>query len=466
VPVEVIGTSQVVYTEVDGRYTVQVPPGAHQIKVLLEGYQEKTIAVQAGQDRTVTLDVGLTMVKFAETVTVTAQAIDVLTSSAEAQLIERRQASVITDNVGSQEMKQNGDSDAAAAMSRVTGLSLVDNRYVFVRGLGERYSNTTLAGSVIPTREPDKKVVPLDLFPTGLIDSVQVSKSYSPDKSAEFAGGLVQIVPMKLPVSPVVDFTYGISFFSTGDRQEHSAQPARQPRRLRLRQRRARAAVRVSGQQDRSSGDLHARRRGHGERDYRVPAAVRQPVAPGQRQRQARPELGRDLRQPIQQPRRRRQRHHSYKEQFVEEDRRFYRIHEEGVLDTDRLPHAARHAEGAARHRRQPVIPVPAAQRITFENFYTHSGRDEGRTFQGINLDNQREYRNFRVQFIEEGLISNAVGGEHFFQGGSTSFRSRRRKPTLGTCSSTTPPPRGDLRAEQHRHGVPIQRGDSSDRRV
>ena len=157
-----------------------------------------------------TADVGLTMAKFAETVTVVAQAVDLQTSSAEAQLIERRQASVITDNIGSQEMKNNGDSDAAAAMSRVTGLSLVDNQYVFVRGLGERYSNTTLAGSVLPTTEPDKKVVPLDLFPTGLIDSVQVSKSYSPDRSAEFAGGLVQIVPMKLPNQPVVDFSYGL----------------------------------------------------------------------------------------------------------------------------------------------------------------------------------------------------------------------------------------------------------------
>ncbi len=112
-------------------------------------------------------------------------------------------------------MRNNGDSDAAAAMSRVTGLSLVDNQYVFVRGLGERYSNTTLAGSVLPTTEPDKKVVPLDLFPTGLIDSVQVNKSYSADRSAEFAGGLVQIVPMKLPNRPVLDFAYGISHYST-----------------------------------------------------------------------------------------------------------------------------------------------------------------------------------------------------------------------------------------------------------
>ena len=100
-------------------------------------------------------------------------------------------------------------------MSRVTGLSVVDNQYVFVRGLGERYSNTTLAGSVLPTTEPDKKVVPLDLFPAGLLDSVQVNKSYSPDRSAEFAGGLVQILPLKLPDRPVLDFSYGVSSIRT-----------------------------------------------------------------------------------------------------------------------------------------------------------------------------------------------------------------------------------------------------------
>ena len=61
------------------------------------------------------------------------------------------------------------------------------------------------------------------------------------------------------------------------------------------------------------------------------------------------------------------------------------------------------------------------SQRLSFENFYTHSGRDEGRFFEGINLDNAREYRNYRLQFIEEGLMANAVGGEHFFQGLSNS---------------------------------------------
>ncbi len=214
-PVEVVGTSQVVYTDVDGRYVLTVPPGTHQIKVVLDGYQEKLVNITTGEERTITADIGIVMSRFAETVNVTGQAVDAETSSAAAQLVERRNADVITDNLGAQEMRANGDSDAAAALSRVTGMSVVDNQYVFVRGLGERYSNTTLAGASIPTTEPDKKVVPLDLFPAGLIDSIQVAKSYSPDKSAEFAGGLVQIIPLKLPSRPVFDVSYGVNFYST-----------------------------------------------------------------------------------------------------------------------------------------------------------------------------------------------------------------------------------------------------------
>jgi hypothetical protein len=213
VPVEVVGTKEVVYTDVDGRYILQLRPGQHQLKITVDGYQERLINLEVGAERTVTANIGLTMKGVTETVVVQGRAVDVQTSSAEAQLIERKQAPVITDNIGAQEMKANGDRDAASAMERVTGVSIVENSYVFVRGLGERYSNTTLAGSVLPTTEPDKKVVPLDLFPTGLIDSVQVNKSYSPDKSAEFAGGLVQIVPIKLPSQPVFDLTYGLGYF-------------------------------------------------------------------------------------------------------------------------------------------------------------------------------------------------------------------------------------------------------------
>ena len=107
-------------------------------------------------------------------------------------------------------MKANNDSNAAAGLSRVTGLSVVGDGYVFVRGLGERYSSTTLGGVSLPTTEPERRVVSLDLFPAGLVDNVKVAKTYSPDQSAEFAGGLVQIEPLKFPARPVFNVGFGV----------------------------------------------------------------------------------------------------------------------------------------------------------------------------------------------------------------------------------------------------------------
>jgi TonB-dependent receptor len=422
VPVEVVETKEVAYTDVDGRYTVQVPPGKYTLKIGLEGYQEKTITVEAA-GRTMTADVGLTMAKFKETVTVTAQAIDLQTSSAEAQLVERRQASVITDNIGAQEMKNNGDSDAAAAMSRVTGLSLVDNQYVFVRGLGERYSNTTLAGSVLPTTEPDKKVVPLDLFPTGLIDSVQVNKSYSPDRSAEFAGGLVQIVPMKLPNQPVLDFSYGLNFYSTatgksipmsplggrdalGYDNGARALPSIFPNDKIVRQGIYTPDVGFSADQITQFGRALENRW----------LPVNKDGKPGQNWSAT---LGNRFGSKLGVVA---SITHSYKENFIDEQRGFFRIAGAGELENTsdyRILTGTQKAQlGIVGNVSYQFTPN---QRLTVENFYTHSGRDEGRLFQGTNLDNQREYKNFRLQFVEEGLLANAVGGEHFFQNASNS---------------------------------------------
>jgi outer membrane receptor protein involved in Fe transport len=424
IPVEVIGTGRVVYTDVDGRYLIEVPAGSHQIRVAMEGYQEKTITVDATRpaERTITADVGLTMARFAETVTVTGELVNSQTASAEAQLIERKQSQVITDNMGAQEMKANGDSDAAAAMSRVTGLSVVDNQYVYVRGLGERYSNTTLAGSVIPTTEPDKKVVPLDLFPAGLIDSVQVAKSYVPDRSAEFAGGLVQIVPLKLPFRPVLDLSYGLSFLENATGKSIPLSPL--------------------GNRDWLGYDAGARSLPSGFPDSKIvrrglftPDVGYSPeeiTAFGRAldnrwvpvSRNARPgqtwsvvtgnrfdKLG--VIASVSQ---------SYKEQFVDETRRFFRTAEAGALEA-----VSDYAIQTGAQRAQFGVVANVAyqftsnHRVSVENFYTHSGRDEGRFFEGDNSENQRFYRNYRLQFIEEGLVSNGASGEHFFQTWSNS---------------------------------------------
>jgi TonB-dependent receptor len=417
VPVEVVGTSEVVYTDVDGKYVLDLPPGAHELKVTMDGYQERRLKLDVVAGTSPTVDVALPMQGFTEQLTVAAAAVDAASSSAEAQLIERKNANVISDNMGALEMRANGDSDAAAAMQRVTGLSVVDNQYVFVRGLGERYSNTTLAGSTIPTTEPDKKVVPLDLFPTGLIDSVQIAKSYSADKSADFAGGLVQIVPLKFPSRPTLDLSWGMDFYSNATGEDiilsplgsrdwlgfddgARAMPAIFPDSKIVRRGIYTPDVGFSPDEITTFGRAL-------ENTWRPTASTGDPgqnwsVVYGNRFGK----LG-VIASASQ----------SYKEQYLEEQRAFYRVEEGselGVVSDYQMQTGTQRAQlGIVGNVAYQFTPN---HRLALENFYTHSGRDEGRYFEGPNFENNQYYRNYRVQFIEEGLFSNGVTGEHFFQ--------------------------------------------------
>jgi hypothetical protein len=81
----------------------------------------------------------------------------------------------------------------------MTGVTVSDGKYVFVRGLGERYSQTSLNGSSLPSPEPEKSVVPLDLFPSGFLESLETQKSYTPDQPADFSGGTVKINTKDFP---------------------------------------------------------------------------------------------------------------------------------------------------------------------------------------------------------------------------------------------------------------------------
>ncbi|MCC7034143.1 MAG: TonB-dependent receptor [Acidobacteria bacterium] len=423
VPVEVVGQGETVYTDIDGRYSVDLAPGSYQLKVSMDGYQERLLALEvpAGQ-RTVVADVGLSMAKFAETVVVRGEAPSAEIATTEAQLTERKRASVITDNLGGQEMKDNADSDAAAAMSRVTGLSVVDNQYVFVRGLGERYSNTTLNGAVIPTTEPDKKVVALDLFPSGLLSSVSVAKSYTPDRSAEFAGGLVEVMPLKFPSQTVLDFSYSLGFNSqtTGDDvlgyagsgsdwrgfdNGLRALPSAVPNRKVIRGGIYTPNVGVLTSELETIGESFAN-------NWNLRSRQALPNQSGGATFGARAGKVGFIGSYTQ----------SYREQFNEERQVYYRTGQGGTLtefsDYDFDIATRRASIGAVGNVSLQMTPN---QRVTWENFYSHSGRDEARQFEGFNSDINTTIRNQRLFWIEEDLLSTGLTGEHFFSGAGNS---------------------------------------------
>jgi TonB-dependent receptor len=109
------------------------------------------------------------------------------------------------------EIAKTGEGNIAGALGRVTGLSLVGNGYVYVRGLGDRYSLALLNGSPLPSPEPLKRVVPLDLFPSGVIASSLVQKSYSVNFPGEFGGGVINLTTKAVPRDPFLSFGFGVS---------------------------------------------------------------------------------------------------------------------------------------------------------------------------------------------------------------------------------------------------------------
>ena len=129
-----------------------------------------------------------------------------LQGSASAVIEERKNQAFVADILGAEQLSRTGDSDAASALRRVTGLTLVDGKFIYVRGLGERYSSARLNGAAIPSPDLTRNVLPLDIIPSSIIESLAVQKAYSPSMPAAFGGGSIDIRTKTVPS----EFTAGI----------------------------------------------------------------------------------------------------------------------------------------------------------------------------------------------------------------------------------------------------------------
>jgi len=120
----------------------------------------------------------------------------------------------------SEDLARQGDSNAALALTRVTGLSIAEGRFVYVRGLGERYSSALLNNSPLPSPEPLQRVVPLDLFPSSVLEQIQVQKSYSVEFPGEFGGGVIALGTLGIPDEAFLNIGVGTSYNSASSLQQ------------------------------------------------------------------------------------------------------------------------------------------------------------------------------------------------------------------------------------------------------
>lgn len=137
-----------------------------------------------------------------------------LQSASDSIIDERIEQPYAADVLGFDQISRAGDADIASALSRVTGLTVVDDQYVYVRSLGERYSSTRLNGAAVPSPELTRNVLPLDLLPSTIVKTLKVQKAYSPDLPATFGGGSVDIRTKGIPDELVFDISIGTGWNS------------------------------------------------------------------------------------------------------------------------------------------------------------------------------------------------------------------------------------------------------------
>ncbi|MFZ5515863.1 MAG: TonB-dependent receptor domain-containing protein [Candidatus Zhuqueibacterota bacterium] len=206
------GTTIGISADLDGYYRLlNVAPGSYTLVVRMMGYTETKITdVVVQADQTTIINASLqTEVLKTEGVTVTAKAV----RNTESLLLKDRQKAVaLSDAVSAEAISQAGAGDAAEAVKQITGASVVGGKYVYVRGLGDRYTSTQLNGASIPSTDPYKRSGSIDLVPTNLIDNIVTVKSFTPDKPGDFSGGTVDIKTKDFPEELKIEFASSAAY--------------------------------------------------------------------------------------------------------------------------------------------------------------------------------------------------------------------------------------------------------------
>lgn len=192
VTVFVKNTTTATSTDFDGNYELRLKPGKYTISTSYLSYESKDIVdVEIKDGNYVSLDVSMEETsQVLNDVVVTARR----NMESERNLIyERQKATVAVENLGAKEMSRKGLSTVADGIKKITGISMEGNTKVFVRGLGDRYSMTSLNGFPIASPNPDNKLIPLTLFPTSVVKNVTVSKVYQPSVFGDYSGAHIDV---------------------------------------------------------------------------------------------------------------------------------------------------------------------------------------------------------------------------------------------------------------------------------
>ncbi len=206
------GTTLGSATDFDGNYRIQnIPAGTYDVVFSSIGFATQRVTgveIRAGETNRIDITMSEDVQLLGEVV-VEAR---LIRNNEAALLRDRQNAAAVSDAISAETISKSGASDAADAMERVTGASVVGGKFVVVRGLGDRYSNTQLNGASLPTADPDRRSVQFDLFPSNLLENIVTLKTFTADQPGNFSGGLVDIRTKSFPEAFEVRFSASSGF--------------------------------------------------------------------------------------------------------------------------------------------------------------------------------------------------------------------------------------------------------------
>lgn len=203
------GTTIGTTTDETGKYTFSVEPGSYVIQFSFLGYEsvEEKVTVVAGETVNVSKALGSGSYQIQDVVVQKA----VNREKETALLLEQKNAVEIKQSIGAQEMSRKGVSDVEEGLTKITGITKVESKGLFIRGLEDRYNNLLINGLAVPSNSPFKKIIPLDQFPTDVVGYMDVYKTFNPDIYGDFAGATIDITTVQSTDSKT-KLSYGVGF--------------------------------------------------------------------------------------------------------------------------------------------------------------------------------------------------------------------------------------------------------------
>ncbi|MNK42461.1 TonB dependent receptor [compost metagenome] len=215
VTIRILETGLITISDTDGNYMFDIEPGTYTVEASYISFQTlKITGVKVFENDITPLNIALKEDAHSLDEVVITKTYQMATASTEGMLLEQKNAAQFSDGISSEQISRTPDKDVGAVLKRITGVTTVDDKFVVVRSMGERWNQAVMDGINLPSTDAVQQQFSFDIIPTAMVESVVVSKNATPDMNANFAGGYVEVRTKAIPKEDFTSFSVGTSYNS------------------------------------------------------------------------------------------------------------------------------------------------------------------------------------------------------------------------------------------------------------